>query len=664
MEKRIPGIVGSWLAGTFDKDRVVARAASDGLSSFLNTDEKVLQFWKRCQTQVLEFAIEAIQETPDTLSDERSTTADDAEAKYLRVVGGSLSLVLGLLQRLQDTVLEIATDKYDEFFSKEAVWACSTANDAVIRRTVFQLLWTCLERRDESLISQLPRLSKILLSEGLKTSQTGSAMEYVTVLTKLTEKHPEVWGTKKTPLARLSGFLERGSQFSSPNFWDRLEKLLVALPQASVTFEEARDALRALRAGITVREPQQQIALKAWACYLNTFGRFLPILNPETSRARLAEESLFPLTDHFLYPKEKSTWSIAAQNVILSKAYFSAIQSGFPEVVNALEQEWDRLADLLIMHLSNSLPEVSKDFLDSQRAVAGEGHKWFTLVGLIRGDLSKVAAQGTSNTQDVSLQPSVKILSSAADLLKRRNYKPMGAAILLDSALECAPHIFQGETALMLPSLFPSSEISTILSSPSAPYLLSCINRISAINSELYESIWSTIMQALLGQPKNQRPIAGITGLISQASASSLAQSDADLQGYLVKACIEAAQGHNETFGLLEATFTWDSLTEDNAKQVAKVVIDLLDSNDPASEASFKAIEAILSRQPSIVMSDEELHLSLVAKLLAITEVSDSEISTKAHSLRSLMDKQANGQPPLLGIIEENLEQASSKSLE
>ncbi|EOO00110.1 putative c3hc4 type (ring finger) zinc finger containing protein [Phaeoacremonium minimum UCRPA7] len=111
MERRIPRIVGSWLAGTFDKDRVVARAASDGLSSFLNTDEKFLQFWKRCQTQILDFAIEAIQETPDTLSDERSTTADDAEAKYLRVVGGSLSLVLGLLQRLQDTDLEVASDK-------------------------------------------------------------------------------------------------------------------------------------------------------------------------------------------------------------------------------------------------------------------------------------------------------------------------------------------------------------------------------------------------------------------------------------------------------------------------------------------------------------------------------------------------------------------------
>ena len=560
--------------------------------------------------------------------------------------------------------MEVASDKYDEFFSVEAVWACSTANDALVRRTVFQLLWTCLDRRDESLKSQLPRLSKILISEGLKTSHEGSAMEYVTVMTKLTEKHPQVWGTKKSPFVRLSGFLERGSQFSSPNFWDRVQKLLEALPSDTVTFEEARDTLRALRAGITIRPQQQQIALKAWTSYLNAFGRFLRILTPETSRAKLAQESLFPLTDHYLYPQETSKWSVAAQTTILSKAYFIAIQSGFADVLAALEQEWSRLADALIMHLSNSLPEVSKDFIDSQRTVAGEGHKWFTLVGLIRGDLSKVAAQNAPNTQDVTFQPSIKILSSAVDLLKRRNYKPLGASMLLDSALEFAPHIFQGETALLLPSLFPSSEISTLLSSPSVPYLLSCVNRVSALNHELYESMWTTIVKALLEQQKDPNVVGGISRLISQAPASSLAQSDADLQGYLVKACIESAQGQDETFGLLEATFTLGSLTEDNAKQVAKVVIDLLDNNDPTSEASFRAIEAILSRQPGIVMSDEELHLSLVAKLLAMTEVSDSNISAKARDLRSLMDKQVNGQPPLLNIIEDNLEQASSKSLE
>jgi hypothetical protein len=85
-ERHLPKIVAAWLAGLYDRDRVVARAASDGLTSFLNTPEKVLAFWNKCQAQILDFAIEAIQETQDTLSDERSTTAEDSEAKYFRVV--------------------------------------------------------------------------------------------------------------------------------------------------------------------------------------------------------------------------------------------------------------------------------------------------------------------------------------------------------------------------------------------------------------------------------------------------------------------------------------------------------------------------------------------------------------------------------------------------
>ncbi|EMR66203.1 putative c3hc4 type (ring finger) zinc finger containing protein [Eutypa lata UCREL1] len=126
MEKRLLKIVGSWLAGTFDRDRVVSRVATEGLSSFLTTEEKVLQFWRRCQQQIIDYSSDAIKETPDTLSDERTTNSDDAEAKYHRVLASSLALVLSLLQKLDPSDLEKFQDNYDQFFEDNKVWKQDT----------------------------------------------------------------------------------------------------------------------------------------------------------------------------------------------------------------------------------------------------------------------------------------------------------------------------------------------------------------------------------------------------------------------------------------------------------------------------------------------------------------------------------------------------------
>lgn len=117
MERNIPKIAGAWLAGTFDKDKAVARAATEGFSAFLTTEEKVAQFWRKCQPQVLQYATDAIIETPDTLSDERSTKPEDAEAKYYRVVAASFSLVLGLLRRLSSADTEKYHTEYETFLA-------------------------------------------------------------------------------------------------------------------------------------------------------------------------------------------------------------------------------------------------------------------------------------------------------------------------------------------------------------------------------------------------------------------------------------------------------------------------------------------------------------------------------------------------------------------
>lgn len=105
MGKRIarflPKVIGAWLAGLYDNDRPVHRSALESFTRVFSTDEKRLGVWKVYQTSILDFVDDVIlQQTPQTLSDERTVKPDDAEAKHARVVGAAILLfnrILGLL---------------------------------------------------------------------------------------------------------------------------------------------------------------------------------------------------------------------------------------------------------------------------------------------------------------------------------------------------------------------------------------------------------------------------------------------------------------------------------------------------------------------------------------------------------------------------------------
>ncbi|UKZ82717.1 hypothetical protein TrVFT333_010512 [Trichoderma virens FT-333] len=269
-ERHIPKIVGAWLAGLYDRDRAVARAASDGLSSFINTPDKVAAFWRKCQTQILDYAIDAIRETQDTLSDERSTTKDDAEAKYIRVVASSLSLVLSLLQRLNDEEVEKQSDKLDEFFSEETVWRTITFNDSAVRKTVCHLLITCFTRKLP--YAESTQAKQAMVTGGLKTSQTGSALDYVRALTRLSQAVPDLW----TPSPR------KRSPRSHDYDKDQMRKL-----------ETASEFLEAVKAGVTNREEPRTNTSMAWKCYIDTLKRLINNLSDD-EKLVFAREQISP----------------------------------------------------------------------------------------------------------------------------------------------------------------------------------------------------------------------------------------------------------------------------------------------------------------------------------------------------------------------------------
>lgn len=90
----MPSIAPSWLAGIQDPDKAVSRAAQKSFDTIFATPEKVDGVWQTYQSSMIEYLQDvALHENENTLSDERTTSPDDASAKYARTVGCALMSV-------------------------------------------------------------------------------------------------------------------------------------------------------------------------------------------------------------------------------------------------------------------------------------------------------------------------------------------------------------------------------------------------------------------------------------------------------------------------------------------------------------------------------------------------------------------------------------------
>ena len=87
----MPNIVGPWLAGIFDSDKSAARAAHTSFQLVFRTEEKIKSVWIVYLGSILQYCSDVLfKETENTLSDERTTSPDNAAAKYARVATAAI----------------------------------------------------------------------------------------------------------------------------------------------------------------------------------------------------------------------------------------------------------------------------------------------------------------------------------------------------------------------------------------------------------------------------------------------------------------------------------------------------------------------------------------------------------------------------------------------
>lgn len=235
IQKHLPKVAGAWLAGQYDKDRAASKVAKTTLAAILDTEKKVVSLKKQCQAAILEYAQDAIKETPETLSDERTMSKDDREDKHRRVVSSSLYLVVNLLTSLDKDEILKEQEKYEELLlNNQEVWSLAASEDAYVRKSANELLVACIEHQPAIVQESLELIGQNFIIKGLRTSQSTTASSLLSTLVSLSSKYPQVWTYaygKKDVLSLLRSFMQRGSQSCNEQYWGVLFQLLELLPR-------------------------------------------------------------------------------------------------------------------------------------------------------------------------------------------------------------------------------------------------------------------------------------------------------------------------------------------------------------------------------------------------------------------------------------------------
>ncbi|KAL5316607.1 hypothetical protein ACEPPN_015656 [Leptodophora sp. 'Broadleaf-Isolate-01'] len=673
MEKYIPKIVGSWLGGTYDRDRAVARAANDGTKSFLDTTAKMALFFKRCESPIIDYAQEALGETAQTLSDERTMSADDMQAKYFRVIGSSISLFSNLLGILdKDTILK-HQEKYEGIISgNKKLWAFASCEDAFVRRAIDQLMLVCLIKLPAVIESGLELVSHTFIAEALKSSQTTSAFQLLNLLVSLTSKYPEVWTSsykaKKSPLSRLRTFVEKGSQGGPPDYWTKLGMLVLGLPDGVLPSESdvLLEFLRAFRRGISNREEPRTNAGVAWATYFSIADRFITLLSPEAVQEKLLPEGIFPVFEQYLHPTPSNdSWAIGTNISTLAKGLGLCV-SVKGDGKTALKDEWARLEKDFTSKILTSLPEQSKDYNASQTAVIAISHRWFKL-------LAEVLKADQPDTRDLLVPSSQRIITACLGSMVSRNGKPYSAAATVESALRLTPTaVGSSPETLAAVESFLENEIPTLILSPSGPYLVSILNLFRTLPDKKasFESIWQSTIDGLLALPETSSQSQAIAKLIANDAVSKISQENSGLQEFLLQGNAKAIQGNPDARALSEAAITFRSLSSATSAKVLDRVLAALDTRDSGLDGALKSLEFISKSQPGLLNTQSSIHVTLITKLLGLTEISDSTLASRANTLRAIIEKSSGPtdsetphQSSLVHVVRENLETAVPQSL-
>ncbi|KAF1835661.1 hypothetical protein BDW02DRAFT_280086 [Decorospora gaudefroyi] len=664
--KHMPKSVTAWLCGLYDSDRSVVEATQTSLRHVFATPEKIQNIRRAYQQPILEYCRDAIdKESATTLSDERTVSKDDAEAKYSRVISACISLLASLLANLQPEELSRFQADYESLFGDKKLWAFASYNDASIRRSTHRLLKTCLAKEDAAVRENLQSLSKAYLAEALNSDQTGSIYDYVEALTLLTSAHPSVWTeqyTSKTAVdRRLRQFLKKGSQLGPRDFWARLTELFKIIPKEVLPQSDtgAVELLSALHGGIVRPDEPKYNHEVAFHAYLNIVGLLGQRLK-DLEKPKLLEEMVLPIITQYLRPSlETSHWAIPSNATALIA---KALQIEGMEAT--LGERWPTFAQQLVDNIKTSAPEQSKDYEKSQTSVVQHATRFETLQD------QALKTEAFATLQPVFAQASALVVAEALEVVKNRNGKPYGASCAIAALLQRNPSLISATQTEQHLELFIQHDLPTLILSPSSSYLTDILY--SGSSSPIFKDAWSASLKSVLKETDSPTKTKALEALLTSSripAAFDLATSDPELQNYVMTSVREAVEGSAE----------WDSfsrmlqspakiLSPETTDKILAYMTETLSISEKAPY-SLQGLRQIVRSNPSMLREflARPQGSNLLQGLLVASESPSDEVAQGATavnaSIQTLLSSGTDSKQSIYDLIHQGLRDATPKSV-
>ena len=665
--RHMPRIAGPWLAGTFDTDRAVSRAALDSINLVFPTAEKVHGVRKAFQRAILEYCRDAaLHETVNTLNDERIVNSDDAEATYARVVVTCLSVLNSLIRELQidDQVKE--SHLYEEIFNDAKLWELVHNKDAVIRRSMHRLVQTCLDKRPELIDENVKTVSSAYIYRGLHSDQNGSAVDFVQTLDVLTTALPKLWthsySGQKSAVSRLRHFLKQGSQSSSAVFWEHLRNLIRKLPEnvLPTSTEEIAGLLSAARTGVS-RKDERFNASAAWPTYFTIVDVVISPLQDAEAETVLDTHTMPVVRQYLNATPEAADWTINSAKTAHIVSEIAMIK----KVAPLITREWPLFADNIIETAKTSQPEQSKDFDKSQKHLASAGERWADLQReLWNGNL------GFAETiKQVFITTSTKILNECVGLLECRNGKPYGAAAIIEQMLRtCAEQLMQQENFRRTYAEFVENKLSSLMFSPSQRHLVHGLYSVrSNISfSTAFSGLVRTILEANESTDAKLMALHVVFPANTPSEASRAASQMPQLQRFLVQST-QTGKTEN-TIQLFADMVKLEAVSLDTTDAVLSALTGSLITSDDVG-STLQDIDLLLTtnerKVKAFMAHADHGGDQLLPNLLLLEQSPDDKVSEKATTISSKLSSamSESTSDAKFSLVLRNLDTVSEASL-
>ncbi|KAL4895806.1 hypothetical protein BDV59DRAFT_173180 [Aspergillus ambiguus] len=670
----LPKVIGAWLAGLYDNDRPVHRSALDSFTHVFSTEEKRIGVWKIYQSSILDFVDDVIlQQTPQTLSDERTVKPDDAEAKYARVAATALLLFNRIIGNSTHQDLEKDLPTVETILNSKSLWTLSYHEDPFVRKSLYILLRSAVAKEPEELDWKL--ISAALIGKCLHASQLGSASELSETLLQVTSARPQLWtedySGKTSASKRLLQYIQKSSQGGTSSFWSNLYQLLQTVPvqtlakidsqnsgESNITLSAATSLMESFQDGLNSRDEPRQNRAVAWKAYIDT-GMWLVAVLPPDAGVQFLHERLSPIVIQYVKPKQdRPQWSLPPHSAEAICTDYIGILATHNHRVE-LESMWKQLSNDMLEVVKLSSPEQSKDFKSSQDAVSAHAERLFSLEGSVLSMLAET--EGEPQALTILKQTNMPLLDDCLDVLKARNGKPYGAAAVVENMVHRVALVAQHSKSLLD---FVQKDALELLSSPSADRIISII--LVCRSWDGYASSFERIVERVAQSEPESSNAHAFQKLLSTLDFHEV-DDKSGVGSLVVRALRRACEGSILHWSIVTAVLRNPTSQGELTDSIFLSIIDAL-SGENKTLSTLHGLSQIATSVPNALKNFQSSpHGSkLTGKLLFLAESPSEDLASLAEDLIRDMKKSAVSETTARSsfqILQHNFDTVNEESL-